>query len=114
MTEVKEKDQIEISNRFAALESLDESFVINNAWQIIKENIKTSSKDNLVHHSLKPKPWFDGECSKLLDQRKQAKLQHLQNPSQINEDNLKKLRRVTSRTFRNKEREYLKEKINEL
>jgi hypothetical protein len=29
--EVKEKSQIEISNRFAALESLDESFDINNA-----------------------------------------------------------------------------------
>jgi hypothetical protein len=27
-------------------------------------------------------PWFDKECSKLLDQRKQAKLQCLQNPSQ--------------------------------
>jgi hypothetical protein len=30
--EVKEKYQEEISNRFAALESLDESFDINNAW----------------------------------------------------------------------------------
>jgi hypothetical protein len=29
--EVKEKDQVEISNRFATLESLDESFDINNA-----------------------------------------------------------------------------------
>jgi hypothetical protein len=29
---VKEKCQIEISNRSAALESLDESFDINNAW----------------------------------------------------------------------------------
>jgi hypothetical protein len=29
--EVKEKQQVEISNRFALLESLDESFDINNA-----------------------------------------------------------------------------------
>jgi hypothetical protein len=29
--EVKEKYQVEISNRFAALESLDDSFDINNA-----------------------------------------------------------------------------------
>jgi hypothetical protein len=29
--EVKEKYQVEISNRFAALENLDESFNINNA-----------------------------------------------------------------------------------
>jgi hypothetical protein len=38
----------------------------------------------------------------------------LQNPSQINRDNLQNLRCETSRTFRNKKREYLKGKINEL
>jgi hypothetical protein len=34
------------------------------------------------------KSWFDDECSKLIDQQKQAKLQWLQNPGQINGDNL--------------------------
>jgi hypothetical protein len=48
---------------------------------------------------------FDDECSKLIDQWKQAKLQWLQNPSQINGDNLKNLRHETSS---------LKDKINEL
>jgi hypothetical protein len=38
----------------------------------------------------------------------------LQNPSQINGDNLHNLRCETSRTFRKKKREYLKDKINEL
>jgi hypothetical protein len=38
----------------------------------------------------------------------------LQNPSQINGDNLKNLRCESSRTFRNKKREYLKGKINDL
>jgi hypothetical protein len=38
----------------------------------------------------------------------------LQNPSQITGDNLQNLRHKTSRTFRNKKREYLKDKINEL
>jgi hypothetical protein len=51
--EVKEKYQVEISNRFAALESLDESFEINNAWESIRENIKTSAKDNLGYQKLK-------------------------------------------------------------
>jgi hypothetical protein len=113
--EVKEKYQAEISNRFATLESLDESFDSNNAWESIKENIKISAKDNLGYHRLKHnKPWFDDECSKLIDQQKQAKLQWLQNPSQISGDNLKNLRHETSRTFRDKKREYLKGKINEL
>jgi hypothetical protein len=66
--EVKNKYQVEISNRFAALESLDESFDINNAWEDIRENIKTSAKDNPGYHRPKHnKPWFDDECSKLID-----------------------------------------------
>jgi hypothetical protein len=38
----------------------------------------------------------------------------LQNPNQINGDNLKNLRQETSKTFRNKKRKYLKGKINDL
>jgi uncharacterized protein (DUF2141 family) len=38
----------------------------------------------------------------------------LQNPSQINGDTLQNLGHETSRIFRNKKREYLKDKINEL
>jgi hypothetical protein len=51
---------------------------------------------------------------KLLDQGKQAKLQRLQDPSEINGDNLNNIRHEASRYFRNKKREYLKDKINEL
>jgi hypothetical protein len=57
---------------------------------------------------------FDEECSKLVDRRKQAKLQWLQDPSVVNEDNLSNVRREASRHFRNKKGEYLKDKINEL
>jgi hypothetical protein len=51
--EVKGKHQVKVSNRFAALESLGESFDINNDWENIRENIKTSAKDNLGYHRLK-------------------------------------------------------------
>jgi hypothetical protein len=113
--EVKEKYQVDISNRFAILESLDESFDINNAWESIREDTKTSAKDNLGYHRLKHnKPWFDDECSKLIDQWRQEKLQWMQNPDQINGGNLKNITYETTRTFRNKKREYLKGKINEL
>jgi hypothetical protein len=61
--EVEEKYHVEISNRFAALERLDESCDINNAWESIRENIKTSAKDNLGCQKLKHnKPWSDDEC----------------------------------------------------
>jgi uncharacterized protein YaaR (DUF327 family) len=62
----------------------------------------------------KHKPWFDEGCSKLSDQRKQAKLQWLQDPNEVNGDNLNNVRCEVSRHFRNKKREYLKDKINEL
>jgi hypothetical protein len=61
----------------------------------------------------KHKPWFGQECSKLVNQRKQAKLQWLQDPSETNWDNLKIVRCEASRYFRNEKREYLKDKINE-
>jgi hypothetical protein len=51
---------------------------------------------------------------KLLDQRKQAKLQWLQDPCDINGDNQNNIRREASGHFRNKKGECLKEKINEL
>jgi hypothetical protein len=60
------------------------------------------------------KSWFDESCSKLFDQRKQAKLQWLQDPSEINGDNLNNLTRGASRNFTNKKREYSKDKIDEL
>jgi hypothetical protein len=44
----KEKFQVETSNRFADLESLDESFDINNIWESIRENIKTSAKKSRI------------------------------------------------------------------
>jgi hypothetical protein len=92
----------EVSNRFAALEDLD------SAWETIRENTKISAKESLGYFELKMhKPWFDEGCSKLLDQRKQAKLQWLQDPSEINGDNLNNVRCDTSRYVRNKKREYL-------
>jgi hypothetical protein len=62
----------------------------------------------------KNKPWFDERCSKLLYQRIQAKMQWSQRPSVINRDNLNNVRREASRHFRNKKREYLKDKISKL
>jgi hypothetical protein len=41
-------------------------------------------------------------------------LQWLQDPSEINGDNLNNVRREASRHFRNEKREYLKDRINEL
>jgi hypothetical protein len=80
--EVKNKYQIEITNRFTALDNLNTDEDVNRAWETIKENIKASAKESLGLHELKQhKPWFDQECLGFLDQRKQAKMQWIQDPS---------------------------------
>ena len=51
--EVKEKYQIEIKNRFAALENSNVDEDVNRVWENIKENIKTSAKESLGLHEWK-------------------------------------------------------------
>jgi hypothetical protein len=67
--------RVEISNRFTALENLDTEGDVNKVWETIRENIKISAKESLGHYEpKKKKPWFNEECSELLDQRKQIVL----------------------------------------
>jgi len=74
--EVREQYQIEITNRFATLENLDDDEDVKRTWENIKENIQTSAKESLGLHEFKQnKPWFDEECLGILDQRKRAKMQ---------------------------------------
>ena len=42
--------QIEITNKFAALENVIDGEDINRAWENIKQNIKTSAKESLGLH----------------------------------------------------------------
>jgi hypothetical protein len=85
------------------LKNLDAEVHINRAWETIEEKIKLSAKASLGYYELKKhKPWFDEGSSELLHQRKQAKLQWLQDPSQISGDNLNNVRHEARRHFRNK------------
>jgi hypothetical protein len=56
----------------------------------------------------------DEEFSKLVDRRNQVKLQWLQDPGAVNDDDVSSERREGSRHFRKRKRKYLKYKINEL
>jgi hypothetical protein len=65
--------------------------------------MKTAAKESLGHYELQQhKAWFDDECSKLIDRRKQAKFQWLQNPNQVNGENMENVRHEASGTFRTK------------
>jgi len=48
--EVREQYQIEITNKFAALENLNDDEDVNRTWENIKENIQTSMKESLGLH----------------------------------------------------------------
>jgi len=88
---------------------------VNRAWENFKENIKTSAKESLGLHEWKQhKQWFDKECTDFLDQRKQAKMQWIQDPSRSNVNNLNNVRCNASRCFKNKKKAYLEAKIEEL
>ena len=82
------------------MENLSDDEDKKRAWESIKESTKTSAKETPGLHELKQhKPWFHDECSGFLDQRKQAKMQWVKDPS---------------RYFRNKKKANLKAKFEEL
>ena len=97
------------------MENSDDDEDINRTWENIEENIQTSAKEGLGLDEFKQnKPWFDEECLGFLDQRKRAKIQWIQDPSQSNVHNLNKVRREVSRHFMNKKKAYLRAKIEEI
>jgi hypothetical protein len=75
---VKEQYQVVISDRFAALENFSDGGGggggggggdnIRRAWNIIRENMKSSATESISYYEMKQhKPWFDEECLELLD-----------------------------------------------
>jgi hypothetical protein len=105
LLKVRKQYQIEITNSFSSLENISDEKDINKVLGNIKENIETSAKDSLGLQELKHhKPWFDEECLGFLEQRKQAKMQWISDPSQRDLDNLNNVRRDASRHFRNKKK----------
>ena len=85
--------------------NLSDNEDINRAWENIKENIGTSAKESLGVYELKQhKLCFDEECLHFLDQRRPAKMQWVQDPSQSNVHNMNNERREATRHFRNKKK----------
>jgi hypothetical protein len=80
------------------LKNSEDNGDINRAWDAIRENIKISAKECIGHREAKRhKPWIDEKCSKLVDRRKKAELQRLQDPNVVNEENFSKVTQEASR-----------------
>jgi hypothetical protein len=62
-----------------------------------------SAKESLGYHERKKhNVRLDESCSELIDQGKEARLQWLRDPSEINADNLNDISHESRRHFRNK------------
>ncbi|KAJ4430447.1 hypothetical protein ANN_22663 [Periplaneta americana] len=116
--EAKQNYQVEISNKFATLESsgeVEKVLDVNSVWENIRDSIKIAAEQNIGYYETKKKkPWFDEDCCMVVERKKQAKLKFLQDPVEEKRDNYFNERLEASRTLRNKKRGYLKEKLNEV
>jgi hypothetical protein len=105
----QEQYEVKISNRFAALEDLhnDGDMDMSRAWVSNRGNIRALATESPGYYELEQhRPWFDEECPKLLDERKEAKLQNCSAwRIQVRQMEVMWtiLRREAKRTFRNNE-----------
>jgi hypothetical protein len=51
--EDKDKNRVEDSKGFAALEDLDSEAESNTIWEVIRENVKISAKESLCYYELR-------------------------------------------------------------
>jgi hypothetical protein len=101
--EIKEQYHVTLTKKSANLENLQDNGDINSTWDINTEDINISAKESLGYCKSKHHiPQFDEECLNFVDRRKQAKLQLLQNPSEVKEGNISNVRWESSRHLRNK------------
>jgi hypothetical protein len=78
----------------------DDDEDINSTSESIKGSVKASATG--YYESKRHKPWFDEECSKLLDPRKLTNCNGCRIEVKNMEINLNNVRRETIRTFRKK------------
>ncbi|KAJ4451928.1 hypothetical protein ANN_03409 [Periplaneta americana] len=71
--EAKQNYQVEISNRFATLESSDEvekELDVNSVWENIRDSIKIAAEQSIGYYETKKKkPWFDEDCCMVVERR---------------------------------------------
>jgi hypothetical protein len=78
----------------------------------MKDNIETSAEDCLDRHEWKQRvPWCDEERFRVLDQRKQAKIQRSQDPIQNNVDNVNNVKTPSWKTQQGNKKKYLEDKL---
>jgi hypothetical protein len=112
--EIRQEYQIDVANRFSALEGFEISSV-DDTWVKIRDSIKATAKEKVgVLETNRNKPCFNQECSELANKRKQTKLLWRQNPNGQTAEDISNVRRDTCKTFRKNKGDYMKAKVNKL
>lgn len=108
--------QVEISNRFQALEESEENDEPNSRWTAIEKTIKGVAKKVLgKQKKSKSKPWFDEECELWFEKRKKAKLDSLRNESDRTAvDTYLTVRKQAAAIYRGKKHEHQKGEIRKI
>jgi len=85
-------------------------------WEAICDTVKGATKERVGEKKhQRNKPWFAEECLKLHEERKQARQELLSNKSEANANHYSNGNETNAtRVFRNKKREYLMQKIQEI
>ena len=72
--EIKLQYQVQISSRFDALRTSNEDASevdINDTWENIRDNIKVAAGKSIGYYQVKKKkPWFDDDCSNVVERIK--------------------------------------------
>ncbi|PSN48471.1 hypothetical protein C0J52_11717 [Blattella germanica] len=121
MTNEGNFEEIKITNRFETLECSEENVAteeetnINRERESIRDTIKLSASESVgLLNKRQSRKWFDDECADMINKRILAKMNWIREPNEQNSEQLCSIRRETTKFLKNKKREYLKEKINDL
>jgi len=111
------KYAVEVTNKFAALKEINESDdnAVDKQWENVRDAIVKSAEVTVgfcKRH--KNKPWFDEECVKIVKVRNEARIAWLTQNMAETRNKFLNIRQAAHNLFKNKKRQYLKRKIEEI
>lgn len=99
-----------MSNRFAVLEeeSKGEEDDVENMWVNLKSAVKESAAKIFKKKRKQNKPWFNENCRKLVEQRREAKQKLLLHETYDTREQYNNINREVTRFLRSEKRKYIK------
>jgi hypothetical protein len=114
----KDRYQVEVSNMFEALQTVPENpkeIGVDERWEIIDQAVKDAAKATVGYRKKrKDKPWFDKDCRKSIEKRRECRLTWLQTKDEESHQVFSDAAKATGCIIRQKKAEYLKGKITEI